>query len=90
MRKNGLNSSQGLVAKYEKGEIGGPDPKILRVLAKIYAVDYTEMVLQLVEEKYTLSGKQWDAIKKSIPQNECSFCKLVQESIGTLVATHKH
>ena len=70
LRKRGLKrASQGLIGKYEKGNIYDPNPDVLQVLAKAYAVDYVEMVLQLIEEKYAPKGKKWDAIKNVLRFN---------------------
>ena len=90
LQKKGLNSSQSLLAQYETGRIADPDPDLLRALAEIYGIDWVEMVLQLVEEKYALSGNKWETVRKAFPQDECTFCKLVHDSIGELISSHKH
>jgi transcriptional regulator with XRE-family HTH domain len=50
--------SQGLIAQYESGSIGDPDPTILYFLARVYKRDYLELISLLVREKYD-TGNNW-------------------------------
>jgi transcriptional regulator with XRE-family HTH domain len=52
LRALGLEASQSLLNKYENGVVADPDPAVLQGLARIYEVDYMELVLHLVREKY--------------------------------------
>lgn len=91
LHRRGLKKiSQGLIAKYEKGDICDPNPDVLLALAKVYGIDYVEMVLQLVEEKYVPGGKKWGIIRNALPRTECGFCKLIKTSIDEMSAAHKH
>lgn len=52
--------SQGLIAKYEKGDIDNPDHTILQALAKICRINYPVLVMHLVREKYRPHTGEWE------------------------------
>lgn len=52
-RSGGVQTvSYSLLAQYEADIVERPDPKVLRLLARVYDVDYMEMLLYLVFDKY--------------------------------------
>lgn len=54
--------TQSILAQYEAGLIGNPDPILLATLARFYEYDYLRLVTHLVKEKYS-KGVPWEEVE---------------------------
>ena len=61
--------SQSLLTQYETGRIADPSPKMLRMLALVYGVNFVELVLTVVRERYQLDKEEdWKLIESALIQ----------------------